>query len=526
MLAKLLKKFHFTLLVALLATVVATLIIFSLIASQRVKDAAARETRLALLRQIALVEEEFSNYLTWQTWPSVIEKKAQEVARLSKGRVTISKKDGQIVADTSPLADKNTLFATQPLKGKEGEVLGYVRLTASADPVARVTGQLKSALFLTLILAAAIALFFSRYFAGRLAHPVGEMFSLMENKLTAALKKSSAERRQSEAILSSMTEAVLAVDKNSRVIFANPVMSKMFCLADPEGQAQTAREALRNNEIADLIDEVLKTNTMQEAEIDVFIVHVSPSPLGAVCVLHDITEIRKLEKHRSEFVANVSHELKTPLTAIRSYVETLLAGAINDQENNHKFLAKVEAHALRLSALIDDILEVSKLEAKKDQPSFAQVNLVSLIDRAIETISRKTAVKNIHLRQKSLTNSCYLTGVEEHLFRAILNLLDNAANYTNANGKIEISCISKNGQVEVSVQDNGIGIEPEHLERIFERFYRVDQARSRDLGGTGLGLSIVKHVMNLHQGKVLVESAVGQGSKFTLVFHQPNLPVT
>ncbi|MFH1541703.1 MAG: ATP-binding protein [bacterium] len=224
------------------------------------------------------------------------------------------------------------------------------------------------------------------------------------------------------------------------------------------------------------------------------------------------------DKYRSEFVANVSHELKTPLTAIRSYVETLLNGAIDDKENNLKFLQKIEENAINLQSLIDDILEISKLETGQTTEAFAEIDLCQVVGRAIETISNKAKKKGVVIETIPPKEKLLIKGKEELVYRAVLNLLDNAVNYTNEWGKVILSCTREAGSIKIIVQDTGVGIPAEHLERIFERFFRVDKARSRLYGGTGLGLAIVKHAMNVHQGSVQVESEVGKGSKFTLTF--------
>lgn len=336
-----------------------------------------------------------------------------------------------------------------------------------------------------------------------------------------------ATRSLAEAALSSMNEGVLAVDQNGSVILANPMIEKLFSLTEPEVLGKSVRSALRNNDIPDLIEEVARAGKPREKELNLiipiegdFLAMASPIQAGGgvVCVLHDITELRKLEKYRSEFIANISHELKTPLTAIRNYVETLLNGAINDKEHNLEFLNKVEKHAVGLSALIDDILELSSLEAKKELGAFTAVDLLLVAGHAVDAIAAKAKKKNI-----ALVNSCsgghfQVPGIEDHIYRALLNLLDNAVNYTGEGGRIEVGCRKTAEGLELYVSDTGIGIPEEHLPRIFERFYRVDKARSRDLGGTGLGLAIVKHVMSVHNGSVRVGSQLEKGSCFTLFF--------
>jgi len=348
-----------------------------------------------------------------------------------------------------------------------------------------------------------------------------ELFSLLDSQ-----------RGLAETVLKSMTEGVLAVDQNGRIILANPAIEKMFNRIEPEILGKTIREGLLNNEIADLIDEAVKLDKTVSREIKIvfpvegsFMAIANPmrkgtgERAGVVCVLHDITEIRKLEMYRSEFMANVSHELKTPLTAIRSYAETLINGAVNDKEHNLEFLKKIDKHALNLSALIDDQLEISKLESKKELGPFTRVDILKTISHAAETITEKAKKKNISIEKNISKRECFVSGMEDHIYRAVLNLLDNAVNYTADYGRVEISCVKKDDKIEITVTDNGIGIPKEHLPRIFERFYRVDKARSRELGGTGLGLAIVKHVANIHNGTVSVESEENKGSVFTI-----NLP--
>ncbi|MBI5699972.1 PAS domain-containing protein [Candidatus Saganbacteria bacterium] len=331
-----------------------------------------------------------------------------------------------------------------------------------------------------------------------------------------------------EVVLKSMAEGVLVTDEDGKIVLANLAVERVFSVTEPEIKGKTIRLAIRNNEIADLAAEVIKTKKTVEREISIifpveadFLALASPVQReggGVVCVLHDITQLRKLERFRSEFAANISHELKTPLTSIRNYVETLLAGALKDEKHNLEFLNKIEKHALNLSSLIEDILEISKLESRQQIGQFSRVDLAVVIDHAAETIAEKAKKKKIAIQKTCEKDAFLIQGLGDHIYRAILNLLDNAINYTNEGGRVEISCYRNDGQIIVNVKDSGIGITAEHLPRIFERFYRVDKARSRELGGTGLGLAIVKHVMNLHNGTVSAESKEGQGSTFTLTF--------
>lgn len=366
----------------------------------------------------------------------------------------------------------------------------------------------------------------SRFEVGELE----EALEQMSNRLAKTFQKLETERNRSAAILEGMAEGVLATDAEGKLILANPAITEIFGLSQGNLANRTVREALRNNEIADLCQQALERGEKIEREITIitpvqrtFAAAAAPLRVGkderlsgAVLVLHDITELKRLESYRSEFVANVSHELKTPLTAIRNYTEALLDGALTDPQRNLEFLRKLDKHALNLSSLIDDLLEVSRLENKRELGAFLPVDLKKVIGRAVETVEGKIKKKKIALRLKCEGEEQRVMGIEEHLYRALLNLIDNAVNYTNDGGEIEISCRRQAGEVILAVRDTGIGIPAVHLPRLFERFYRVDQARSRDLGGTGLGLAIVKHVVQLHQGSVAVESVEGEGSTFTI----------
>jgi two-component system, OmpR family, phosphate regulon sensor histidine kinase PhoR len=334
-----------------------------------------------------------------------------------------------------------------------------------------------------------------------------------------------------EAVLSGMRDGVLVISPAGDIVYANQSAADLFSITLPDLAGKRLLEAIRLTELSDLVEEVKAARRPHEKEIKLFypaekfllasvnlIKDEAGGELGIAVVLRDITEMNHLENLRSEFVANVSHELKTPLTAIRSYAETLLNGALDDKSHNAEFVRKIEKHAENLTTLIDDLLEVSQLEARRGLGEFVPVNVSRVAGRAVETLWEKARKKKIELSVDCGNKDLTATGVEDHIYRAILNLADNALNYTDPGGKVTIACGRSEQGVEISVSDTGIGIAAEHLPRLFERFYRVDKARSRDLGGTGLGLAIVKHVMNIHNGLVSVESEVGKGSKFTLIF--------
>jgi two-component system phosphate regulon sensor histidine kinase PhoR len=236
---------------------------------------------------------------------------------------------------------------------------------------------------------------------------------------------------------------------------------------------------------------------------------------GGLLVLHDVTETKRLERTRQDFVANVSHEMKTPLTAIRGFAETLLEGALDDQANRGTFVERIKAQAERLEALIDDTLSLARIERGEIPLALESVDWAALVKKIEETFRKAAAERNLSLEMKVEPDLPKVLGDQKLLEQAIGNLLDNAIKYNRSGGEILLS-ISRSGEkgVRVLVEDTGMGIPKEDLPRIFERFYRVDKARSRELGGTGLGLSIVKHIVERHGGNVGCESEVGKGSRF------------
>jgi two-component system phosphate regulon sensor histidine kinase PhoR len=234
---------------------------------------------------------------------------------------------------------------------------------------------------------------------------------------------------------------------------------------------------------------------------------------GALVVIHDITEIRRLETVRRDFVANVSHELKTPLTSIKGFIETLLEGALEDKENNRNFLKIIQSHADRLDALVNDLLSLSHLESKEIRVDKTDFDLNAQVEEVLRGFKSQLKAKGIEVEYAVLKN-LKVSADKDRIHQVLVNLIDNAIKFNKEKGSIKLYAESVNGNLKVIVEDSGMGIPSKDIPRIFERFYRVDKARSRELGGTGLGLSIVKHIIELHNGAVGVESTEGLGSKF------------
>jgi two-component system phosphate regulon sensor histidine kinase PhoR len=343
------------------------------------------------------------------------------------------------------------------------------------------------------------------------------------------IQKLSEEHAELEAILREMVEGVMVVDRRGRIRLVNEAMEAMFHLRAHRVIGRPAIELLRHQQMIHLITEVLEHRiniareiTLAMPEEKTYRVQSSVSGaqgenrFGAVFVFHDITELRRLERVRKDFVANVSHELRTPLTSIKGYVEALLEGAWKEPRQCTDFLEILRKQTDRLNHIISDLLSLSQIESGKYEWKLEEIPVGEWTERIMAVLQPMTLRKNQTLTLSVPDGIAPLWGDTEKLTEALTNLLENAVKYTPKGGEIGIEVTSDDRRIEISVRDTGIGIPPKDLPRIFERFYRVDRARSREVGGTGLGLSIVKHIVEAHGGKVTVESRPGKGSTFTL----------
>ncbi len=350
------------------------------------------------------------------------------------------------------------------------------------------------------------------------------------NRMAAQLQdlvdKLSLESGRREAILSSMLEGVLAVDSNLRVTFCNESFRRAVGAAGPVPERLPVLELVRDPGFLDMLSRVLVTGETVKQRIQLtaaqgrwYEVQCAPlapaSRRGAIAILHDITDLERLERVRKDFVANVSHELRTPLTAIRGYAETLLDGAIDDEENNRNFLEKIRAHSIRLNNIASDLLVLSELESGQPPAAPEPVSVRAAVEAAVRTMESEARVRGVTLHCDGV-ESAEVMGHHTRLEQALVNLVDNAVKFNRKGGEVTIEVEREESNVRITVADTGIGIPSEDLPRIFERFYRVDKARSREVGGTGLGLSIVKHTVERMGGSIEVESQLGKGSRFTI----------
>ncbi len=362
---------------------------------------------------------------------------------------------------------------------------------------------------------------------GTLTQAFNSMSDQLADRVAEMQRKNREVAENSErlrTVLAGMVEGVLAVDQSFRILFANRAVARFFDISSTEVVGRPVFEVIRKTEVIDLVRETLRGESSKSAEIqlsrsqqDVKLfanaLPGNPCP-GVVLVFHDVTELRRLENLRRDFVSNVSHELKTPLASIQAYASTLLDGALEDEAVNRRFLEQIEDQVDRLHTLILDLLSLAKIESGHEVFDLMPVPLDELAESVLSGIQQRADAKNVRLNLEASDRILYVNADAEGLRTILDNLVDNALKYTPSEGEITIGWYAESNQIVILVQDTGCGIPMQDHQRIFERFYRVDKARSRELGGTGLGLSIVKHLTQVFGGSVSLASEVGEGTTF------------
>jgi two-component system, OmpR family, phosphate regulon sensor histidine kinase PhoR len=365
---------------------------------------------------------------------------------------------------------------------------------------------------------------------------LSETMNRMAGELRERIRTITEQRNELEAVLSSMVEGVFGVDREERLLGMNPSAARILGCNPATAQGRAIQEVIRLSELQRFVVGALSSEEPVEEDLVLYgeaerIVRAHGTPLrdaegkriGLLVVLNDVTRLARLENIRKDFVANVSHEIKTPITAIKGFVETLQEGKTHDPEDVKRFLGIIHRHVDRLEAIVEDLLALSRIEkeAEAEEIIVEEHLFRGILARAIQACENKAEVKKIRLE---LDCSEELKGKANPLLleQAVVNLLDNAINYSGEGTSVAVVATEKAQEILIRVQDHGSGIERKHLDRIFERFYRVDKSRSRKLGGTGLGLAIVKHIVQAHGGRVSVESQMGEGSTFTLHLPQSN----
>jgi len=360
-----------------------------------------------------------------------------------------------------------------------------------------------------------------------LAEAMNQMAHDLEQRIQAVMHQ----RNETQAVLSSMAEGVVALNLEEQIMDLNAAAARLLNRPKEALMGRSLLEIIRNRDLHRMVQITLVDGTNTEGDIRLYqhgeqilstrctpLLGADGNRLGILLVMNDVTQLRRLENMRSDFAANVSHEIKTPLTAIQGFVETLAHGSVEDPREARRFLGIIQKHVSRLTTIIDDLMQLSRME-QADTEAFrlkrTKSAMADLIQTAIQLCDAQAKDKRIEIREateKGLQASMDADLMEQ----AMVNLLDNAIKYSPAGSTITIDAREMDGEIRISVRDQGIGIARKHLPRLFERFYRVDKARSRKVGGTGLGLAIVKHIIQSHGGRVTVRSIQGQGSTFTL----------
>ena len=368
----------------------------------------------------------------------------------------------------------------------------------------------------------------SRDEVGRLA----SSFNAMSEACAAQIAQMAQDREQLRAIFRSMVEGVLVLDAEQTILFVNEAAGQLLGVPAPSAQGQKIWQVFRHHQLNEAVSTILAADEPYRCDLEwggserrALALQGARLPgqphSGAVLVFHDITHLRKLETVRQDFVANVSHELKTPLAAIQATVETLLDGAMQDTEHNVRFLERVRENADRLHRLVQDLLSLGRIESSQAPLELEAIDVQSAVEACIGRHLDRAKAKDLHVVSHPPSHAVIALADDEALAVILDNLVDNAIKYTPGGGTITLRCFAEDRQAIVQVMDTGVGIPDKDLPRIFERFYRVDKARSRELGGTGLGLSIVKHLVHSLGASITVTSQVGQGSVFTIRIPRP-----
>lgn len=475
-----------------------------------------------------------------------------EVRQALRGQVGMSRRYSRTLG-------QDMMYVGIPLK-RDADIVGVVRTSVSLASIDEALRSIQIEIVVGGLLIALFAAILSLWVSRRISRPIEEIkkgaerfargdfecrlpvenpeeigslsetMNQMAIELQERIRKMTEQRNELEAVLSSMLEGVIAVDTDEKIISMNQAAGEMLEAHPSQAQGRTIQEVIRNVDLQTLVAKALSREEPVEEDVVLYaeeermlnghstaLYDEDGHRMGALLVLNDVTRLRKLENVRRDFVANVSHEIKTPIAAIQGFVETLRDGAMENREDTERFLGIIQKHVGRLNAIIEDLLSLSRIEQEEGNQEIvlSEGRVRDVLSMAIQISQVKATPMNIRM-----TLSCredLMAKINPPLLeQAVVNLLDNAIKYSEKDGAVRVEAKQSDGEIVVSVRDEGCGIERRHIPRLFERFYRVDEARSRKLGGTGLGLAIVKHIAQAHGGRVTVESTPGKGSVFNL----------
>jgi len=581
------KSFKLNLIFSYIFTIAISFGFIAVFLSRNLEDNSLQEIKSSLVSQAQLIQYQIppSSLTTQNT--TYLSDLVQKLNSRIKCRLTIIDKQGKVLADSGKSPDEisgmdnhlgrpevkealsgatgiythysatlkiDMLYVALPVMDSS-DILGVIRLALPLENVRKILFTTRKIILLGLFFALGLAFVIGSLMAGKITKPINKMIRVsrkfsegdfsrriiqdsrdeigelavtlnkMAQDIEDKIRQIETQNQKLTAILNSMIEGVIVVDKAGYIVSINHTIEKIFDVSEKDALGKLFLETVRNNDILDAINRVLKDGNSVSAQLDLIfpvrrIFHINAAPIfhdqavsGCLVVIHDITEIRRLETMRRDFVANVSHELKTPLTSIKGFVETLLEGALEDKENNRDFLRIIHDHAERLNSLVNDLLSLSYLESKESVLDKNDLNLNRQLEEVTAGFMSQLKKRGIDVKNE-LPQGLTVKADADRIRQVFTNLIDNAIKFNKENGSIRVFHQELEGEVKICVEDSGMGIPAKDIPRIFERFYRVDKARSRLLGGTGLGLSIVKHIVELHGGRIGLESTEGFGSKF------------
>ena len=455
----------------------------------------------------------------------------------------------------------DTMYVAVPFR-KDGKITGYLRLARPLEEIRKAIGHFSFLLFQSFLLVGALSFLIAFLFTSRLVTPIQEMerfttrlkegepagtllidspdevgrlarnINAMVLELQESARVAGEEKSKLEAAFASMTDGVLVLDDEGRIEAMNSAFKAMLDIRRRDILGKTPIEAIRNLELQEALDLFRKTGAPVTREIkisggdrlilDVTISAIQDLPRNeekTMIVFHDVTRLKKLERMRVDFVANVTHEIRTPLTAILGFIETLKEGALDDRETAVRFLDVIARHAHRLKRLVDDLLVISDIETGEMRFNMETTSAKAVLESLLPIVEQKASAKNIALERQIPQDLPSIQADRDRLCQIFLNVLDNAVKFTPEGGTVKVRLYTDGMKnLNVDVEDTGPGIPKEDIPRLGERFYRVDKTRSREFGGTGLGLSIVKHLLKAHGGEMKIESFRGRGTTVTLAF--------
>ncbi len=515
-------------------------------------DQRTREDLLTDAKVISLALEDYTGDL---------EERIATLASSSDRMIKLVDADGQVIVDTTPPGLANSELMAAEVRLEDQSLL---RVAIHADEISNIFWNIVQSSILIGVVVAAVAFAVVHLLSRAITNPIGDLLIVVRrlqerefgrkvlvqstdeigqlgkafNELSETLGElfSNISDREGtlNTILSSMDDGVMAVNMRREVILANRAATDLFHLEAEEMIGKNPFEATRNEELSRLLEKTMdgKDSFNQEMRLrhgSERTMAVTCSPLedqhgriqGAVAVMRDVTSLRHLEQMRQEFVANVSHELRTPLTSIKGFVETLLNSDLHDQQLFERFLGIINNETDRMIVLINDLLDLSRIESGKQPLKRSPVDMKAVFDDTVLMLQNKADAKGVTI-ESNIYTSVMVEGDEKLLKQVALNLVDNGVKYNTEGGKVWIEAEQGLDSVEFIIGDSGLGIGGEHLERIFERFYRVDKGRARHMGGTGLGLAITKHIIDKHKGTIAVESRLGKGTKIRITLKKIN----